>query len=195
MKNTLFLFTVAAALYSLCGAASPVLAAHDCRCARSMQRYQEKMLDDQRDGEIDALSDSVEQQKDQLRSWYKAEKEAMEAEYKRARRCLEGPARRQLARDYDDREDALRHHYYQQRATLRRGRSAAELQIRDSYRQMERSLEHGVVLLDSTNGVEAVAPSPPNFGSGPEPIPVPPPVSGPTLAPPLAPTPASNQTP
>ena len=187
MKNTIFFLTLAAPFYCLCLTPSPARAAHDCRCARSAQRYQEEKLEDERDREIDTLRDSVDQQKDQLRSWYKAEKEAMEAEYKRARRCLDGPARRQLAHDYDDREDALRHHYYQQRATLRRGRSAAELQIRDSYRQMERSLEHGVVLLDSTDAAEAVAPSPPNFGSSPEPIPVPPPISAPTLAPPLAP--------
>ncbi len=187
MKNTIFLFTVAASFSCLCAAAAPALAAHDCSCARSTQRYQEERLEDERDREIDALRDSVDQQKDQLRSWYKAEKEAMEAEYKRVRRCLDGSARRQLARDYDDRGDALRHFYYQQRATLRKGRSVAESQIRDSYRQMERSLEHGVVLLDSTGAAEAIAPSPPDFGSSPEPIPVPPPISAPTLAPTLAP--------
>ena len=158
---------------------------------RAMLRCQEEMLEDQRDLQIDAMRASTEQQKDQLRCWYKAERAAMDAEYDQARRCLDRCARRQLARAHDDREDALRHFYYQQRAALRKGQAAAELQTRQHYRQLERSLKYGVVPVHYTPGADTIlTPTPtlaPPLEPTPESIPVPAPLLPPTPAPTLAP--------
>ena len=188
MKTLILPFTVAATLGYLWGTASPVLAEDGCGCHdRSTLRYQEEMLEDERDQQIDALRDSIEQQEDQLRCWYKAEKAVLEAEYDRARRCLDGCARRQLARDHDEREDALRRHYYQQRAALRQSRKAAKSEIRDHYRQMERSLKYGVVPVHHTHPTTTITTPSPVLDPPAETIPVPPTLIDPKPVPTLAP--------
>ena len=132
MKTSASLFLMAIGFVGLWGGGSPSMAEQGCGYRTgSMLRCQEEMLEDARDQQIDALRDNVEQQEDELRCWYKAERSALDAEYDRVRCCVDRCARRQLARDHDDREDALRHTYWQQRAALRRGRVVAELQTRD----------------------------------------------------------------
>lgn len=192
MRTSILLLSIAVTSFGVWSGASPAMAQHGCaHQTRAMLRCQEEMLEDERDLQIDAMRASTEQQKDQLRCWYKAERAAMDAEYDRARRCLDRCARRQLARDHDDREDALRHYYYQQRAALRKGQAAAELQTRQHYRQMERALKYGVTPVHYTPGAEVIlAPTPtlaPTSEPTPETIPVPAPLLPPTPAPTLAP--------
>ena len=188
MKRSALLLVMAIVFFGLWGGGSPAMAEQGCGYpTRSMLRYQEGMLEDERDQHIDALRAIVEQQEDQLRCWYKAERAALDAEYDRVRRCVDRCTRRQLARDHDDREDALRRCYREQRVALRRGRVVAELQTRDQYRQMERSLKYGVVPVHFTGVTEAIVTPSPVLSPAVEPIPVPPPVLGPALAPEVAP--------
>jgi hypothetical protein len=190
MKTMVLLCTMVAVFSTAWGSASSALARHDCdRSARAMRRQQEEMLEDERDRQIDALRDSTEAQEDAMRCWYKAQKAAFDAEYDQARRCLDGCAWRQFARDHDDREDAVRRNYWDQRRALRRGRLAAESQIRDHYRQLERAVERGVVSVYPTHSTAPVMAGPSLVVPKLAPAPVP------TLAPPRAPMGAPERVP
>jgi len=189
MKTSTSLLVMAVGFFGLWGDGCAAMAEQGCVYpTRSMLRYQEEMLEDERDQQIHILRASTEQQEDALRCWYKAERAALDAEYDRVRRCVDRCTRRQLARDHDDREDALRHYYWDQRAALRRGRVMAERQTRDQYRQMERSLKYGIVPVHFTGVTESIVTPSPVDAAPAEAIPVPPPIIiGPTLAPEFVP--------
>jgi len=198
MKTTTLLGTTTV-LLALAATSGSAMADYRCdREARRLARQQEEMLEDQRDQQIRDLRHSTEHHEDALRRWYRQEKDILQAEYDCARRRLCGRAWSTFYHNWDDRRDALRDSYYGQRRDLTRGRVATERQLRDHYRALERSLDHGPLLVPASQTMRSTllpTPSPilPNTVPPATVIPTPapilpgavvPPSNTPTLAPP-----------